>query len=232
MGLEGVELVMAVEEEFGIAIDDRDAEQILTVGGLWDYICERVTFAPAPFCATAASFYRLRRAFMATALASRSDFRPDAPIEPMLPRQHRRAIWKQLGQAAETQLPALELPPMLEQAQMMAIIGLPLIAAMVMAANDQVLLAVAMLFGGAVLLAQLLSVLVIPWQTQFNPAWATAGGLAQTVVGMNPGIWNVPATQSREIAWERLRVLIAETLGVSVDLVRPEARFVNDLGMD
>jgi len=121
---------------------------------------------------------------------------------------------------------------MLEQAQMMAIIGLPLIAAMVMAANDQVLLAVAMLFGGAVLLAQLLSVLVIPWQTQFNPAWATAGGLAQTVVGMNPGIWNVPATQSREIAWERLRVLIAETLGVSVDLVRPEARFVNDLGMD
>ena len=36
-----VELVMALEEEFGIEIPDEDAEKILTVGKALDYIKEK-----------------------------------------------------------------------------------------------------------------------------------------------------------------------------------------------
>jgi len=39
--LDTVELVMAFEEEFGIEIPDEDAEKILTVQNVTDYIKER-----------------------------------------------------------------------------------------------------------------------------------------------------------------------------------------------
>ena len=39
--LDTVELVMALEEEFGIEIPDEDAEKILTVGTALDYIKEK-----------------------------------------------------------------------------------------------------------------------------------------------------------------------------------------------
>ena len=39
--LDTVELVMALEEEFGIEIPDEDAEKILTVGKALDYITEK-----------------------------------------------------------------------------------------------------------------------------------------------------------------------------------------------
>jgi acyl carrier protein len=39
--LDPVELVMALEEEFGIEIPDEDAEKILTVGKALDYIKEK-----------------------------------------------------------------------------------------------------------------------------------------------------------------------------------------------
>ena len=40
--LDTVELVMALEEEFGIEIPDKDAEKIATVQNAIDYISERV----------------------------------------------------------------------------------------------------------------------------------------------------------------------------------------------
>ncbi|MHB1286271.1 MAG: acyl carrier protein [Leptospirales bacterium] len=40
--LDTVELVMALEEEFGIEIPDEDAEKIATVQNAIDYISERV----------------------------------------------------------------------------------------------------------------------------------------------------------------------------------------------
>ena len=39
--LDTVELVMALEEDFGIEIPDEDAEKILTVGKALDYIKEK-----------------------------------------------------------------------------------------------------------------------------------------------------------------------------------------------
>ncbi|MBI4777667.1 acyl carrier protein [Candidatus Desantisbacteria bacterium] len=40
--LDTVELVMALEEEFGIEIPDEDAEKIKTVGNVVDYVNEHI----------------------------------------------------------------------------------------------------------------------------------------------------------------------------------------------
>ena len=40
--LDIVELVMALEEEYGMEIPDEDAEKIQTVGAAWDYVQEKL----------------------------------------------------------------------------------------------------------------------------------------------------------------------------------------------
>ncbi len=44
--LDTVELVMALEEEFGLEIPDEDAEKIITVGDAIDYIEKNLTESP------------------------------------------------------------------------------------------------------------------------------------------------------------------------------------------
>ena len=48
MGLDIVELVMTVEETFGIEIPDRDAERLRTVGDLYWYVLEHAPGASVP----------------------------------------------------------------------------------------------------------------------------------------------------------------------------------------
>ena len=43
--LDIVELVMALEEEYGMEISDEDAEKIGTVGQAWDYVQEKLGIA-------------------------------------------------------------------------------------------------------------------------------------------------------------------------------------------
>lgn len=50
MGLDTVELVMAVEEEFGIEIPNEDAEKMTTVGQVYTYVRNRLSkTTPAMF---------------------------------------------------------------------------------------------------------------------------------------------------------------------------------------
>ncbi|HEX8234676.1 MAG TPA: phosphopantetheine-binding protein [Abditibacteriaceae bacterium] len=48
MGLEIVELIMRVEEEFEIEIPDSDAEKLETVGALYHYVVETLSANSAP----------------------------------------------------------------------------------------------------------------------------------------------------------------------------------------
>lgn len=42
MGLDGVELILAVEDHFGITVTEADAEKMATVGGLHDFVFREV----------------------------------------------------------------------------------------------------------------------------------------------------------------------------------------------
>ena len=62
MGLDTVELVMAVEKEFGIAITDDDAGRIVTAGDLFDCVMNKLQNAASPWSHRdpAAAWQRLR----------------------------------------------------------------------------------------------------------------------------------------------------------------------------
>lgn len=98
MGLDGVEFVMALEEAFGLAIPDSDAERLVTPGHVVRYLEGRLQ-AGTSGCLEQRAFYALRRAAMSVLHLPRSAFRPETQWEPVLGSRHRRHTWKLLHSA-------------------------------------------------------------------------------------------------------------------------------------
>ena len=77
MGLDGVELLLAVEEEFGVAIADADAIGLTTPALLAEYVSARLgdRARNAAVCTSSRAFYLLRQALMETGAISRRQLR-------------------------------------------------------------------------------------------------------------------------------------------------------------
>ena len=76
MGLDSVELVLEVEEEFEITINDADAEQLRTPRQLAAYVFVRLKNAQESegACLSQAAFYRLRKVLVIQFKDSRRSF--------------------------------------------------------------------------------------------------------------------------------------------------------------
>jgi acyl carrier protein len=75
MGLDTVELVMEIEDEFGFSMPDADAEVIQTCGQLCAYVLRRINPPPPP-CAC----YQLRRALMRQIPVTKEAMRPGSRL--------------------------------------------------------------------------------------------------------------------------------------------------------
>ena len=98
MGLEGVELVMAVEEHFGIELDE-EACICQTPRELINVIMRRVRVRTGPsICLTQRAFYRVRRVLMGVTSSTRAAIRPETRLASLFPKPQRRATWRALGE--------------------------------------------------------------------------------------------------------------------------------------
>jgi len=93
VGLEGVEIVMATEETFGISIPDEAAQQIVTVRQLVDYVTARVQTTPETECRTQRLFYRLRRGFKTEVAALVPRFDLDLPLADIVHKDQWPRVW-------------------------------------------------------------------------------------------------------------------------------------------
>jgi len=122
MGLEGVEIIIEIENEFKIDIPDKDIKRILTVGGLAQYVQHRLTgktiaVAEIP-CTTMRAFHMLRRTMMNAFGIDRAAIRPQAKLRSLLPYSIRSEFWHALESAG------LHAPPLVvSQAVQFAVIA-------------------------------------------------------------------------------------------------------------
>lgn len=91
--LDGVELLMAIEEEFGLDIPDKAAENLTTVGQMYQYIRERNKTMPPMECLSQKIFYKLRRALIANYGLSRHVITPDTILTDLLTREQIEQGW-------------------------------------------------------------------------------------------------------------------------------------------
>ena len=63
MGLDSIEILMKVENTFGIQIPDREAEKIITIKEFHDAVWRHLSGRCTDKCKSQALFYKLRKAF-------------------------------------------------------------------------------------------------------------------------------------------------------------------------
>lgn len=87
MGLDGVELVMVVEEEFQIAISDSEANECSTVRILVELVHSHLRHSSTDPCPSQHSFYLARRNLISILQAQRNEIKPDTNLEEIIPKE-------------------------------------------------------------------------------------------------------------------------------------------------
>jgi acyl carrier protein len=109
MGLDAVELVIAVEEAFGIAISDAEASAMLTPAHLISHVQRAVASTQdRKACITLRAFHRIRASLMRSVGASRSEVALHVRIGALFPASRRSQLWDSFRQQSSlAALPAL-----------------------------------------------------------------------------------------------------------------------------
>jgi len=220
MGLDGIEILMAVEEEFQIEIGYADASKCKTVGQLVEVVCSHVCHDPKEPCPSQQGFYQVRRALVEALHVKRSTVRPDTRLDQLFAVKSRRREWKRF-------MSVLVGPgePMvgLVRPRWLSIL-IPIVSLSVgLAIFKWQFLFLALLC--AFVLAIALSYLTIPFMRCFPTKYSYVKDLLRFVKTTSPRTWN------SEQVFQTIRAIIVEQMRVAPSAVTMEADFVHDLGV-
>lgn len=205
MGLDVVELVCELEDQFGISIPDADVGRLVTVGAVAGYIAERAAGGRPVCCATGRSFYELRRQMLALLPLRRRDIRPDTALEQIIPRRRRRSVWRHLRKAG-LKLPSLCLSWRAVAMTACAVAAITAFSAWHTASRNWPLWFIAY---------SLLAALVTRPLAQTLPVGATTVGEAALLLAKPPE--NSPACLTRAEVTQRVRLIISSQLAIPLE---------------
>jgi acyl carrier protein len=237
MGLDVVELIMEVEEEFDITIEDRDAEKIGTVGLLYHYVLRRLGVG-LPVCPSASRFYRLRRTLLDLGQIDRRAIRPSARLDDLLPPDGRGDAWAEVRRALDQAVPGLRYPSWAYGADFGSLPAIALVLILTWGTLGRFDAELGIAFLGVWLLLWLGVVIVIhraaaPFATAIPWGCETIGGLIRASLPWGDGQVDNGSGARRQASevWERLRSIIADQVGVSRNEVTEDKHFLHDFGM-
>jgi hypothetical protein len=109
MGLDTVQIVLALEAAFGFEIKDKEAEQLQTTRYIIDYVCQKLNpdTTASQHCVSARAFYQLRRSVAAVTGVSRREIRPNTSLRKLFSGAEGRERWTAVGQHMGFSLPSL-----------------------------------------------------------------------------------------------------------------------------
>lgn len=229
MGLDGLELILRVEDAFGINIPNEEASRIVTIGDMYQSILPKLRGNYSAQCLTARAFYRLRQALIGEGVATRSAVRPQTPLDQAVPPRTRRRLWPVLTRRLELKLPALRRPSWLTLGILVAVglwmaLGLP-------AVERWAALPSLWVYGIGVAALCLAFMATRPFATTPRGC-TTVGDLARTMARDNfAAISRDLATVNEKEVWESLVGIISDDLGVRQTDLKAETRFVQDLNI-
>jgi hypothetical protein len=237
MGLDGVELILAIEARFKIEIPDADVSGLTTPRKLIDYVANRLnagSLAPTP-CLTSAAFHKVRREVLDLTGCTKSSVYPSTLLEKVFPKEQRRTLWPKLQQRINVKKwPTLVRPSWLSRIiwYLVSICFLIFLIyfSSLFPGNISLLLASAV----CGVIAVVLHFFTLSFATQFRPMTFTVGDLSRIVLAQAPMFDDFD--ESPQKIWTReeiaaiTRGIIMEQLGITS--FGDDEHFVNDLGVD
>jgi acyl carrier protein len=232
MGLDLVEIVLAVEESFQIHIPDEAFHSVNTVGDFHALIVSTLGADDLGRYRTSTAFYRTRRGLVETLGLERRSIRPATAPEPMLPRagRRRKELWQRPESAMNLRLPPLVCPDW----TILIPAGIAAVAALFpsfwngMRWTTSLWLAPAGFILGLLLLHTGGRRLAVSLPRNL----ATVGNLSRAVLAINYPQFGAPARSTKKDVWETLCQIIVKQTGVERSRITPDTSIVRDLGID
>jgi len=229
MGLDVVEMVMAVEEAFAIEIKDEEGSALVTVGDLQRLVVSKLRQGRERGLSTARVFWILRRGLMEVAGVERRQVQPVTSLETLLPRKGRATAWARLEATTGLKLPQLQHPGSLMTTLVLAGAALGLLTGWgvgTTSGGGQAGWAAAGAIGGLGLSRR--SRYAVEWPREVENVWALTRRTMERNRAQMGGT-NRAWTEGEVLA--ELRGIIAMQAGIDLEAVVPEARIVEDLGI-
>lgn len=244
MGLDAVELVMRTEDEFGITLTDDEAGSIRTVGDFYQIVLSKLDASPS--CLSSKAFYRTRQALISCLQVPRREIRPSSDLESLLPAPTRRQQWGEIAEHLKLEFPHLQYPARWRQRFFR--IGALISAIVVLTCSTLMLRTYPGFLSGFALWIPAFAMWMILFAAihstfKRSATWLqtelpcqTAGELSRLILTSNyqffSPIGEQNTTISKDYVWKKLVEIICDQLQVEPSEVVPNARFVEDLGVD
>jgi acyl carrier protein len=231
MGLDAVEIVMAVEDAFDIRLEDREVEKVRTPGQLIDLVLSKVRLTDSKVCLTQRAFGRIRRLLMSHFSIPRNQIAPAIDLNAVLPKSKRPEFLAIA--AAEIGLPTV---PKLARPSFIVVTLFWLVAAS--AAVPWVLLSlnsIQVLFGLSIAIVFIMAILAErltrQWRSEFPVEVRTVGAFAEWITAHKSDLASATVQAwTRDQVRSRVKRIVIEQLGCE-DHYREDALFVEDLGL-
>jgi hypothetical protein len=218
MGLDGVEIVMSVEDAFGITISDAEAVACTTPAKLSELVVSKVAVEDLDdTCLTQRAFYLLRRSYLEISDARRNSFKLKTPLR-SLAAGHEKLMDKWKANLGLSDFPSLSWPRWKVTLVLTMLIGIG-VASGILAESLGVGIGVAVLAGLAIAFSQ----------RKFKRA-GTVNDLVFYMIRFHPGKVKVKAnTWTKKEVRTLINSIITEQTGILK--FDDNASFVKDLAI-
>lgn len=230
MGLDSIEILMKVEDTFGIKISNREAERILTVGDFHDAVWRQLSGRPSSVCQSQRLFYSLRRSFASIAPAQ---ITPETSTEILFPKANRRERYGNFSATTGLKLPDLLLETFWQQ--VLTVVG---IAAIMGGLSIALLLVnvydyskwIFLLPVAGMLLTFLFSQLLTPRRTMI--AAVSMRDFTRHVLALNYTTLSAREGTNRSEMEAIINHIIAGMTGIEFSKITADRKIADDLGID
>jgi len=220
MGLDTVELLMAIEDEFGIHIDDDDAVNLTTPEEAANYVYARVRKSEEDPCLSQKGFYKLRKVITETFNVKRNKIKPDTELKELLGDNIKRN-WKLLKNSIGVKdFPHLKRSNALFYS---AVLIAPLITVIPLLLNSAPLELILISF---LLLSVLLNSITYKMASIIPTEYASVSSLIPYVECSKNTIWE------KEHIIQRIIEITSEQLSIPIEKINKDSHFVQELGAD
>jgi acyl carrier protein len=96
MGLDGIELVMSLEEALGVQITDEEATNCRTPRMMIDMIFAKLKTVDEHVCRSQRAFYTIRGVLVQTFGLERKSITPDLRLRDFIPQTREKVLWEQM----------------------------------------------------------------------------------------------------------------------------------------
>lgn len=233
MGLDSVEILVNVENAFGITISNYEAEKIYTVGDIHNIVWRNIQGRQSMRCRSQQLFYKLRYTLINKYKVPREAIELDASLNSIFPQKNRRLKYYKLQKELQLKVPELVLPAIWARALFITgVILIPgvLVVTLVLIYGYDKTLWLYLLPALGLLATIFISNILDAVRTEFKPE--TVKDYTKEVLSLNYGT----LMQDKNIDRKEMEVLInniiAETVGVELHEISPGKSLTDDLGID